>query len=119
MMQLFESTVSAMAYSLVREECRIHTRGRETELNRVVAFTLGQRGRMPDWMGLAFVILTLGFCGQSLLFHGALFNRLDHEQRWEQILAWRNSRLGVRRNFIRFYESLAVLGWYSLRDVKA
>lgn len=115
MKQLFEATVSALAYSIVREECSVHVTGREGELNRVVKFVLGQRARMPDLLALPMMILTLVFNCQSLFLHGALFNRLNHEHRWQQILVWRNSRFGARRDLIRFYESLAVLGWYSFR----
>ena len=115
MKQLFEATVSALAYSIVREECSVHAHGRESELNRVVQFVLDQRARMPDLLALPFMVLTLVFNCQALFFHGALFNRLSHEHRWEQIMAWRNSRIGPRRDLIRFYESLAVLAWYSYR----
>lgn len=90
--------------------------GREAELNRVVKFVIGQRARMPDLLGLPMMLLTIVFNLQALIFHGASFNRLAHEQRWEHILAWRNSRIGARRDLIRFYESLAVLGWYSFRE---
>lgn len=114
MKPLFESTVSALAYSIIREECRVDSHGREADLNRVVQFVLGQRARMPDLHGLLIMILTVVFAVQALFFYGALFNRLSHEHRWEHILAWRNSRLGPRRDLIRFYESLSVLGWYSL-----
>jgi hypothetical protein len=112
----FESIVSALAYSIVREQCGIHVSGREIELNRVVEFVLGQRARMPDLLGLPMMILTMLFNLQALIFHGAAFNRLDHDHRWEHILAWRNSRIGARRDLIRFYESLSVLAWYSFRE---
>lgn len=116
MKPLYEPAVSALTYSLVRELCSVPTGGREAELNRVVEFVLGQRGRMPDLLGCAMIILTIAFNLQALLFHRALFNRLPHEQRWEHIMAWKNSLLGPRRDLIRFYESLAVLGWYSFRQ---
>jgi len=115
MKPLYESAVSALTYSLVRELCGVDPRGRESELNRVVDFVLGQRERMPDLLGLAMLLVTVAFNLQALLFHRALFNRLPHERRWEHILAWKNSFLGPRQDLIRFYESLAVLGWYSLR----
>ena len=115
MKQMLAATVSALAYSVVREECDVaDIRGREARLNRVAEFMLAQRGRMPDFLGLAMMILTLVFALQALLFFGAPFNRLRHEHRWEHVMAWRNSRIGARRDLIRFWESLAVLGWYSL-----
>ncbi|MGY8675462.1 MAG: hypothetical protein ACKVHO_23065, partial [Verrucomicrobiia bacterium] len=61
MKPLFESTVSALAYSIIREECRVYSHGREADLNRVVQFVLGQRARMPDLHGLLMMILTVVF----------------------------------------------------------
>lgn len=117
MKKLLTATVSALAYSVVREECGVaDIRGRESELNRVAVFMLAQRGRMPDFLGLAMMVLTLVFALQALFFFGAPFNRLRHEHRWEHVLAWRNSRIGPRRDLIRFWESLAVLGWYSIQE---
>ena len=108
-------TVSALAYTIVREECGLTTAtGRERELNRVAEFMAAQRVRMPDLLGFAMMLMTVIFSLQTLLFFGAPFNRLRHEHRWEHILAWRNSRIGPRRDLIRFWESLAVLGWYSM-----
>ena len=117
MRQLLTATVSALAYSIVREECGVKDLSGLTErVNRVAAFMGGQRERMPDFLGLAMAVLTVAFALQSMLFFGAPFNRLSHEHRWEHILAWRNSGLGPRRDLIRFWESLAVLGWYSMVD---
>jgi len=120
MKQLLAATVSALAYSVVREECGVaDVRGSEARLNRVAEFMLAQRGRMPDFLGLAMMVLTLVFALQALLFFGAPFNRLRHEHRWEHMLAWRNSRIGPRRDLMRFWESLAVLGWYSVIEEEA
>ena len=115
MRNLLNATVSALAYSIVREQCGLTgTSGRESALNRVAGFMGEQRERMPDLLGVAMYAVTLSFALQSLIFFGAPFNRLPHANRWEQILAWRNSRIGPRRDLIRFWESLAVLGWYSV-----
>ena len=94
----------------------MYPHGQEAELNQTVQFVLAQRARMPDFLGVAMMILTLVFAVQSLFFYGALFNRLSHEHRWKHVLAWRHSRISPRRDLIRFYESIAVLGWYSFRN---
>lgn len=108
------ATVSALCYSLVRELCLAGPRAVGAEPNDVVRFVLAQQGRMPDLLRLPMLVLTVVFDVQSLLKSGVCFHQLPHEQRWQHILAWKHSRLGVRRDLIRFYESLAVLGWYSL-----
>jgi hypothetical protein len=115
--EALRANVSALAYSIVREECGlVDIRGRESRLNRVAEFMVAQRGRMPDFLGFAMMMLTLVFAWQTWVFFGAPFNRLSHEHRWEHVLAWRNSRIGARRDLVRFWESLAVLGWYSLAE---
>jgi hypothetical protein len=115
----FESTVSALVYSLVHERCAgAAPTGRFID-NDVVRFVVAQQGRTPDYLRLLLRVVALVFDAWPLLMTGKPFHRLAPEARGRQIEAWRNSRLGPLRNFIRYYEGLAVFGWYSLCEERA
>jgi hypothetical protein len=79
-------------------------------------FLLDQHRRMPDYLRLPFRCLTLLFDAWSLPLTGRPFHRASAAQRSRQLRAWKNSRLGFRRDFIKFYESLALFAWYSERE---
>ena len=82
-------------------------------VEKVVQFVLEQHGRMPDYLRLPLAALTVAFDAWAIPTSGRLFHHLPHDRRWQQVLAWKESRLGFRRDLIRFYESLAIFGWYS------
>jgi hypothetical protein len=102
-------TVSALADSIIRAQCGPGT----AEPAAVVRFVQDQRARMPDYIRLPLAVLTLAFDAWAIPFTGKTFHRLPHERRWRQIQAWRHSSLSVRRDLIRFYESLIVFGWHA------
>jgi hypothetical protein len=78
----------------------------------VSAFVLGQHSRMPDYLRLPLVTLTLVCDSWPLwLGFGRPLHRLPVDQRRRVITAWKGSRFGFRRSLIKFYESLAVYGW--------
>ncbi len=113
MSHYFESTVQAICYSVVVELCLQGRVDGSIECNRVAEFALGQVGRMPDFLRLAIVALTLLFSIQTVCTTGSTFLSLDHSRRWQHFLNWKHSRLGFRRDFVRFFESLTVLAWHS------
>ena len=79
----------------------------------VARFLLATHAKMPDYLRLPFVVLTLALDLWALPTAGRPFHRLPHEGRLRQLRAWRTSRLGPRRDLIKFYETLAVFGWYA------
>jgi hypothetical protein len=109
----FDATVAALTASIIRERCG--AAGDGSGQQHVVRFLLDTHARMPDYLRLPFRGLTLAFDAAALPFAGRPFHRLPHERRWRQIRAWRTSTLGVRRDLVKFYETLAVFGWYSER----
>jgi len=111
MLPSFPATVSALTYSIIRERCADD--GRSFPHNRVVRFILEQHGRMPDYLRAPLQLLTLIFDAWALPFAGRPFHRLPHERRWRQVLAWKQSRPGPRRDLMRFYEGLAIFGWHA------
>ncbi len=113
---MFRDTVSALCHTVVEERCLAGIGSAAPEANSVVQFVLAQHARMPDFLRAPVVVLTLMFDLQCILKHGAPFRRLDCDQRIQHVRDWRLSRLGFRRDFVRLYESLAVLGWHSMKE---
>ena len=106
-----QQTVSAIAYSIIRERCAVSDRAFHN--NRVARFVYDQLHRMPDYLGLAMRMLTVCFELSSLIWAGRRFHLLPHAQRWRQVQRWQNARFGPCRDFVRFYTSLVVFGWYA------
>jgi hypothetical protein len=110
---MFQRTVSALVYSLIRERCPEDARARQFLENRVVRFVLAQHARMPDYLRLPIKLATLLFDAYARLTTLRAFHRLSDQRRVHQIRAWRLSRLGPFRDLIKFYESLSVYGWHA------
>jgi hypothetical protein len=109
----FEATVAALAESIIRERCPGSWTGGGDEHAPIARFLIAVHARMPDYLRFPFRCLTLtldlwAMCGTGRAFHG-----LPHAERWRQIEAWRRSRLGFRRDLIKFYETLTVYAWYA------
>ena len=110
------NTVSAITYSLIREECTEDDPAAGFFHNAVTSFVVEERGRMPTLLRLPMLLLTLAFDARTILTSGRPFHRLPHEQRWPQIERWRDSRLEVCTNFIRFHRGLVLYGWYAMLE---
>jgi hypothetical protein len=102
----FGLTVRALVETILRR----HGKESEEVVGRVADFVRAQHGRMPDYLRLPLAGLTLLFDAAPLLGFSKPFHRRSPEQRRRQVRAWRESRLGFRRDLMRFYESLATLG---------
>lgn len=109
----FEHTVSALTYSLIQQRCPSPDDGDDGFANnRVARFVLAQHGRMPDYLRWPLRLLTLAFDAAAVPMTGRPFHALPHERRRRQILAWKRSAFGFRRDLMKFYENLVILGWY-------
>lgn len=113
MKQLYCATVSALCYTLLEEGRSGGGQRRARELNETVRFVLEQSGRMPDFLRVPFRILTVAFNIQAFMKTGVLFHRQEPELRAVHAAAWKHSRISVRRDFIRYYESLGTLFWHA------
>jgi len=111
----FAAAVSALVYSIVAERCGDRGDGAVFPHNRVVRTVLAQHAALPDHVRLPLAWLTLALDASTLPTAGRPFHALEHAARWRRIERWRASRLGPLRNLVRFYESLAVFGWYDER----
>jgi hypothetical protein len=108
----FEGTVSAVTYSIIQERCSDHGERERFAHNRVVRFVLAQAAAMPDHLHLPFHCLVLVLDAWPVAVTGRPFHRLPHDQRWRVIERWRRSRLGFRRDLVRFFESLVIFAWF-------
>ena len=77
---------------------------------------LAQCGALPDYLRPPLRCGTLLLDASTLLLRGRPFHALEHAERWRRMEGWRASRLSAFRDLLRFYESLAVFGWYEQRD---
>ena len=76
----------------------------------VVTTEIIERQRaMPDYLRFPMRVLTYGFDAVGMFNGGKRFQNMNREARTRQLDAWKNSRFGVCRNFVRFYESLYLL----------
>lgn len=110
----FAETVSALAYALAADLAEGQGFGFAPPYNDVSRFLLRQHARMSDPLRAPLAALTQAFDAQGLV-RGGFFRHQDVAARRRQIAAWRGSRLGFQRDFIRFYESLVVLALHDRR----
>src|SRR4051794_107600 len=100
---MIDATVSSLCQVI------LHERGLAgAHLPPVVGFVTRQLGRMPDFTRLPFRMLIVLFGLQTLLLYGTPFAGASGGLRAQQVSHWRASRLGFRRDFIRFFDSLVV-----------
>ena len=75
----------------------------------VVKEIIERQRYMPDYLQFPMRVLTYGFDVIGMFNGGKRFQNMNSEARAHQLNAWKNSRFGVCRNFVRFYESLYLL----------
>jgi hypothetical protein len=112
----FEATVRALGATIVRERCGAEPAGPAFE--DAVRFALARQRRLPDVLRLPSRVLTLAFGAAPLARAGRPFHRLSPAARRAHVERWRRARAGVRRDLIRYWESLVLLAWFS-RDEEA
>ena len=110
----FTSTVSALAYSIVRARCADASPLADDRYNRVVRYVLAQHAGMPDYLRLPFAALTVVFGVTAVGLTGRTFHALPHERRWRVVEAWRRLPVSFARDLLRFYEGLVVFAWFTI-----
>lgn len=106
-MNFFHKTITSITLTLVREYAG-QTALINGKSNKTQRFIFWQIKQMPDYLRYPFFILTFCFSLQIFLLHFKPFHSLPFLTRTRVLNIWRNSRLGVRRDFIRFYETLVI-----------
>lgn len=108
-----DDTVSALVYAVIADRCVAPPADRAFPHNDVVRFVVGQRSRLSGPLRPAMAALTWAFAASTLLRTCRPFRTLPADRRRRRLDAWRASRLGPCREFVRFHESLALFAWYS------
>lgn len=97
-MNIFERTVIALVHTLS---------GRQFTISEH-KFIMGQFLLMPDFIRFSLKIITLIFYYWVLLTNFKTFNAIKPNERTIIVSRWRNSRLSIFRNWIRFFEALTI-----------
>ena len=111
--RFFTMTVSALCYSLIDYRFQDDAIPQYFPNNSAVNFVIEQQNRMPDYLRLPLLILTLIFDIWGLLRTGLCFHSQSPSVRQQLIQVWKNSPFQICRDLMRFYESLVVLYWQS------
>ncbi len=106
-------TVSALVYSLAGDHSGEGCPELQPPYNDLTRFILQQQTRLPDFLRLPMSAATLGFDFAAVFRSGRWFHPQSAAARAQRIGSWKHSKLGLKRDFIRYYESLATLALYS------
>jgi hypothetical protein len=112
-MQLPRETIkqlgSAVAAHLMRQSCD----GLSSDLSRGLAdLAADQLLRSPVYIGFGFKCLLHVFNLSPVLRGGRTFSSSTPDQQESQIIRWKQSRIGLFRDFVNFFESFVILGVY-------
>ena len=79
------------------------------QLESITAEIIQRQQSMPDYMRFPLRLLTQCFDLCGLIYGSRRFCNLPAARQRQQILSWKQSRIGVCSSLIRFYESLFLL----------
>jgi len=106
---VFRRTVHALTLALLPGRVPATARASDdAAAGRVSDFVLRQTHRMPGYLRWGIIVATLGFFSWSIVRTGRRADRLSTERLRRLLAGWRRSRIGVLRDFVRFYETLVV-----------
>lgn len=111
----FDQVVAALTEAIIHDRFLLQESEAQSSYDGVAVFVSGQGRRMPDYLRFPFKCLTLVFGLWPILSTGRPFHRLTHERRINQVRAWRQSSWGVKRDFIKFYDTFVTYAWYAER----
>lgn len=107
----FYDTASALGYSLAKPH--EGSPGLEPPHNDLTRFIVAQQGRLPDYLRAPMAAAALAFDLVGLLRGGKRFHHQPPFAREKQIARWKSSRFTFKRDFVRYFESLAILALYT------
>jgi hypothetical protein len=112
-------TVSALAYALATGRTPEEFTEFRPPYNDLTSFILEQQYRLPDFLRFPMRTVTLGFDLIGILRAAREFHRQPLASRQRQAIAWKNSSISAKRDFVRYYESLVMLALLSRYQGKA
>jgi choline dehydrogenase-like flavoprotein len=104
----FHDTVSALAYSFAATDPSF-----QPPFNDLTEFILEQYSQMPDYLRGPMLAAAFGFDSAGFLNGCKPFHRQPRDIRQKQIASWKNSHSSFKRDFIRYFESLATFALFS------
>jgi choline dehydrogenase-like flavoprotein len=112
----FHDVASALAYSAARPHELAPARQRPH--NDLTQFLLSQHARLPDYLRAPMKALAWSFDVLGAWRGGSRFHHQPPELRERHLAAWRHGRFEFQRDFVRYFESLALVALYA-RDPQA
>jgi len=106
-------TASALVYSLAEPHADPAHPELQAPYNDLTRFVLEQHARMPDYLRAPFAAIALGFDTMGIPRKGKRFHGQTSAARARQIEAWKSSNSALRRDLVRYFESLGILALYS------
>lgn len=113
-MTFLDATISALVHAIASGHDASPVVTYRGPYGPVAAFAAGQVAHMTAPLRLPMRIATVGLSVLALVSTGSWLHRLPVERRRRLVDRWRSSRIGAIRDVIRFYDSLAVLSFFSL-----
>src|SRR5262245_52375135 len=95
----FHNVVSALVYAIARERAGAGRPDLQPPYNDLTQFVLQQHARMARYLSRPLMAATLGFDAIGILLSGRRFHKLPPEARLRQIEAWKDSRIGFKRDW--------------------
>lgn len=115
-MKLFYYKIaSSIVYSICSRFCGGHTN--YSQFNLTVGFTWNQRTELSGILPFAIFLLTLFFYLYAFIKTGSSLFNLSPQQRSMLLAHWENSNFSVFKDFVKYYENLCVLGYYSYPQI--
>src|SRR5436190_11200622 len=92
--------VSALVYSIAKDQAGGSCSELSPPYNDLTQFILQQQAQLPDFLRTPMRMLTLGFDALGFLRTGHCFHSRPEPNRAAQIAAWQNSKLSFQRDLI-------------------
>ena len=108
----FQKIAGSLVAAIIEDQCQKDC-DKEQAFEKIAAdFVVSQYRRMPDYLRFPMFFATIFFNFWALITRFHFFYNLPTEKQIGLIQAWRQSRLGPFRDFVKFYQSLTLLSWY-------
>ena len=114
MASLVDPVIASLVYSLISGALGSENAKDELCVSQTVGIMNKKIESMPKYMTIAIVILTVMFDWYGVLRTNKRFHRQCLTERHGQIQQWKNSKIGICRDFIGFYEKMTMFVYYSL-----
>lgn len=108
-----QKIVFSLVRSVVAKALGEEVSSKTPSLESVSVLLLKKIDAMPVWLKFPIVILTVLFNILGVFSTGLLFEAQSFGQQVKTVDAWQNSPIKLCRDFIKFYEKLALFIYYS------